>query len=463
MKLKTTSAGTRADQSQTSVQDVDPVDSLRQSCSDLLNPLVHYSFEHSADLVRSIVVTARKLDFKDLLAAATCSLTKMEENAHVFSRNQFVVNMYERSRWLCNELQAALGGNCDRQALQDQRQELFCKPYDLAPLYYTQAREAGKRLAVGAFRRELRCLRSAISTYLQALDRSDPDEKFRMTRHFGGNVTGAFESMFHELQLAERQTSAKPSLHRFRGAIRDFWDDVRGGRDAEAFPRLDASMREFEVESRIAFAHDLGSKVTAEAQRQVLIHEDTGIDLRATVQSVREMMEEWVIDKSNPQPQYGFGRACTDEELVGYLTTYNGKLFRAVMDHQEVGYYLLFASAKDLPPDVSPIISEIERAGEFMDVAYGWLHLVGVTRAGRELAHQRNIDLYSILHEAAIDTFSTFMVEKAFAIVREGEFANLAKPSHIKRGWRETGVMSQLGEFQYQAIRLDLCPGGRWG
>ncbi len=174
-------------------------------------------------------------------------------------------------------------------------------------------------------------------------------------------------------------------------------------------------------------------------------------------------MSEWVIDRSLPQPQYGFGRAHTLDELRGYLVNLGGRLFRLQAEGQDVGYYILFPDSLDFPSDVWPMIDAVGKTGEFVGlIKLGWTQLVGITKAGRDWARTKNVDLYTIIHEAVVDTLSSFAVEKTFCIVRDGQFANLALNSHLKRGWRRTGATIQLGEFSYQILRFDVSPGGNY-
>jgi hypothetical protein len=71
------------------------------------------------------------------------------------------------------------------------------------------------------------------------------------------------------------------------------------------------------------------------------------------------------------------------------------------------------AVSRRFASEVKEILSQRENAGEYMGVVSGCLQLVGVTKAGRENSKAADLDPYTILHEAAIDTLSTFQVEKA--------------------------------------------------
>jgi hypothetical protein len=227
-------------------------------------------------------------------------------------------------------------------------------------------------------------------------------------------------------------------------------------------PAVADSLNTLEVEARVIFAEALGSSVPESAHRLVRISEHTGSPSESLLQSVQGMMREWVIDPSLKRPQYGFGRVHTLKELRDYLVTYKGRLFQVQAEGRDVGYYILFSDLQDFPPEVKEIIEAVGRTGEYLKVKQGWTQLVGVTKAGRDWAKRNGVDLYTIIHEAVVDTFSSFQVEKAFCIVRDGEFANLALDSHLnpKRGWRRTGATVQLGQFPYQILRFDVSPGG---
>jgi hypothetical protein len=217
-----------------------------------------------------------------------------------------------------------------------------------------------------------------------------------------------------------------------------------------------------ESESRIAFAKAIGLTVSEETQRAISIREIPHADSEEMILALQSGMNDWIIDESNRSPQFGFSRAHTRDELHFYLSDCKARVFQLELDSQTVGYYLLFVDSTRFPPEIDQFFQELHAAGEFLEVAKAWVHLVMLTRAGRDLGRERGIDLYSALHEAVVDSLSAFQVEKAFAVVREGEIANKAKKSHLQRGWRETGVYKAFGKFDYQLIRLDLCPGGNW-
>jgi hypothetical protein len=456
--------------------------SLREQCEALLDPLVHYSFEKSLRIVSSILKRADELGYQQLSDAATHTLQKLGEYGNELGRYQFAVNMYERSRWIHDEMKAALGAVVETRDLQRQRIDLFSEPYELCRLNRDQAMSAGRHLVVGEFRAELRQIRSDVEAIHQRLLGASSEAVVSAIHTFFRAQALPIAMLQERLKGVEDKTSPKPELAaslRDLGSLRDaiaaprfarFSEDERRTGEAplgaaqyrNALAELRSRVSALEVESRIAFSRELGSVVPESAHRQVSIHEELNAVGQASLDAIRSMMSEWVIDLNEPRPQFGFGRAHTDEELRHYLTTCGGTLFRAELRGETAGYYILLSDSRRFPSEVKEILSQLENAGEYMGVVSGWLQLVGVTKAGRDNAKAADVDLYTILHEAAIDTLSTFRVEKAFAIVREGTFANLAKQSHIKRGWRETGVMARLGQFTYQAIRLDLCPGANW-
>ena len=83
--------------------------SLREQCEALLDPLVHYSFDKSCRIVGSILKRADELGYKELSLATTHTLEKLGEYGQDLGRYQFAVNMYERSRWIHDEMKAAIG------------------------------------------------------------------------------------------------------------------------------------------------------------------------------------------------------------------------------------------------------------------------------------------------------------------------------------------------------------------
>lgn len=456
------------------------IEGLRRNCEELLSPLTHNDVAKLSELLLSILSAAGILGFEDLRSATQCTLWKVHEYDYNLAKHQYAVNMWERSRWILHELQCALKDPVPLEGLRAERVQLECSPFELCELNQSQWDLASKRQAVGGFRRALREARYTTEVLLQELPSASLGNRLDNVAQLARALTSAMSGIFDALTDAEGHTSPKPRLHNFQSPLKAhcsvLTERIRPpsrvrGRAAEGSNatvvadtvlRLNDLLSRFEVESRSEFSQELGSRIQEGAHRSVSIHEDVGAPRLERLQSVCDMMSEWIIDTELARPQYGFGRAQTIEELQSYLTTHRGRLFRAVACGNEVGYYLLFHDSNHFPPEVASIMQSAHDAGEYTSVVQGWLQLVGITKAGREWAKDSGVDLYSMLHEAAVDTLASFQVEKVFAVVREGTYANLAKSSHLSRGWRETGVMTQLGRFPYQVIRLELSPGGNW-
>jgi len=443
----------------------DLIDQLTSACSELRNPLLHNNVEELIPRTTLIHTMAKERGFQELQHAAACTLQKLREYENNLPKFQYAVNMYERSRWISQELRVALREAACTDALRVQRQDLTCnphEPYELCGLNRKQWDVARKNQRVGQFRRQLRDVRYAIAEF-SPITTPEPLKELSAPslREFSRALWMPIHLMRSSLAAAENETSKKPVLQSLLGEVENRLSTPTGS----VLTDLNRLMTQLEIESRVAFASDLGSKIPEGAQRQVSMHECVGAADRNVLEGVTAMTREWVINREDKRPQYGFIREYPVDELSEYLTTNRGRLFRADVNGRDVGYYLLFTESGYFPSGVTSMIGEVgEQAGEYLRVVQAWVSLVGVTKAGREWAHQNKIDLYTIIHEAVVDTLSSFQTEKAFAVVREGDFANLAMEAHLKRGWRPTGVSIPRGKFHdpYQIIRLDLSPGGNW-
>jgi hypothetical protein len=457
----------------------DLVASLRRGIAQFANPVHRYNFQKCNAALSDLQQCCERMSLIQEagcwqgLSLAIASTAQFLGEAHYdLPRLQHLVNMPERVAWLNLELSAALGDEVSVQALKKHRPLFQELPNGTLRIWQEQARAAGQMHRIGTFRKNIRELRTLLSDYENSCTNLPESQAVDTFRSWIKHAISYRLTVIHSLRQVQRATCLGDSL-------RNLFDEftvcaeklhqglVRSPSPIETFKsglaQLCTHIDVLEQESRALFSAAMGFKVSPEHHRQVSVFEITGKPTNSVVEQLRAMMKEWLIDIDDPRPQRGFGRVYTQQEVEDFCDKHHGRLFCVKLGEKIAGFYLIFIEPAHFPPHVHEALAALANFGEYMRASHGWTEMVGITHEGRDCAHQRGIDLYTLIDEAVCDTFATFQREKIFAEVREGTYANLSKPDHLKRGWEESGIIIQSGKFPYQIISRTLSPAGMWG
>ncbi len=460
---------------------------IQSALQSLGNPRVHYKWEECNELLSTIATSITALSasqgekrWEGLAKAVEASDRHLLKWNFNLAKYDYLINLPKRVEWMKAEFDAVVNPLAATENLKELRR-LFTETSQGVPrINHEQELQAAKLIRIGMFRSSVRELRHRISKLGQGLPQGSDNELPQMIASelydlYGFNILEAQRNLREAQKVTQKGQGLENLLNDLSSFAGQFsqsilftkkpnWTEIRMSYSdfiGAALEKVDF----IEKQSRIHFSRELGYSATPEQHLRVSIYEDTGTPDRSVVTGLREMMKDWLINEADPRPQRGFGRAYTEQEIEDFCGKYAGRLFRVDLDRQTVGFYLIFVDEQRFPKDVQHALDQMEKAGEYMGVLTGWTEVIGITQAGRNLAKSQGIDLYTMMQEAAKDTFASFQKEKVFAEVREGTYANLAKADHVKpkRGWTETGVEIQTGRFPYQIIKMVLSPGGNWG
>lgn len=165
-----------------------------------------------------------------------------------------------------------------------------------------------------------------------------------------------------------------------------------------------------------------------------------------------------LIDAEKSEPQVGFGRVLEQEELQKILSAKGARLF--LLEHKGAiaGYYILHTSLDNVSPQVAKALQRPLLMGASNGTRCGWADIVGILpEARREIeARSAGVKAYDLLDTAVVQSARAHNIETLFGEVREGTQCNLAKASHLRRGWEETGVIYSGARFPYQILERSL-------
>ena len=173
---------------------------------------------------------------------------------------------------------------------------------------------------------------------------------------------------------------------------------------------------------------------------------------------LQEVCSSLKIDTSLSIPQNGFGREVSALELYRLAGENNAKIFVVSIGDIKIGLNVLLTDLKALPTDVKSDLVKVFGSEAAIPADCAWSYLIGLSKNGREFLRQHGINGYDILHQAVVNQATQLGRSVIYGQVREGPQGNLAKESHLRRGWRETGQFVQHGEFPYQILELLVRP-----
>ncbi len=175
------------------------------------------------------------------------------------------------------------------------------------------------------------------------------------------------------------------------------------------------------------------------------------------LETLVEINRTLTIDTEKQEPQSGFGRVLERAELEKALRAEGARLFLLEFEGQVAGYYILHTSLESVSTQVSLALKSLKCLGANPSRC-GWADIVGILPEARKYIESscKGIKAYDLLDAAVVQSARAHGLEILFGEVREGAQGNLAKSSHLRCGWQETGIIYQGKLYPYQILRREL-------
>jgi len=168
--------------------------------------------------------------------------------------------------------------------------------------------------------------------------------------------------------------------------------------------------------------------------------------------AIEEINRKLVINPLRDEPQSGFGRVVERPELRQMLSTSDARLFLMELSGEPIGYYIVDDSLSGVTRERQALVDRLTLNMNAHAQHRGWAEIVGILPEGRKRIEASGFKAYDLLDTAVLQSARAHGVELLFGEVREGTQANLAKQSHQRCGWRESGMLCKEGNFPYQLI-----------
>jgi hypothetical protein len=170
---------------------------------------------------------------------------------------------------------------------------------------------------------------------------------------------------------------------------------------------------------------------------------------------ISQICKDLTINTSVMKPQRGFGRALSPEELYKTFNRPGGQLTLLRLDGAPVGFFVLSTIESQFSESASAARAIWQRKfGPEGQAAWG--EVVGVSDFGREEFRRHKVNAYELLLAVGAMTAHTEGARWLLGSVREGAQANLAKSSHLRVGWMETGISVGNAAPPAQLLALSL-------
>lgn len=183
-----------------------------------------------------------------------------------------------------------------------------------------------------------------------------------------------------------------------------------------------------------------------------------GLPHSSVVDKLVEINQALLIDTNKHEPQSGFGRVLERDELNRLLAADGARLFLLELRGNIVGYYILHTTLNSVEPLVARALEDPRLALHSFRKCCGWAAIVGILPQARKdiESHSPGLRAYDLIDTAVEQSAKAHNLDGLFGEVREGPQGNLAKRSHVRCKWRETGVTYSGGQFPYQILERTL-------